>query len=84
MANSMKFYCVYAETGDGPIYSGTLAEAKKIAREHADVDCRDVEIERVECGMNRASIINLANHAGGWCISSELVIIIKPSRGRHR
>jgi hypothetical protein len=59
----MKFYYTGAE-GDAP-YTITLAEAKKIARDAAEVSYHDIEVTLVDVSTDRDNVLRLLNNSGG-------------------
>jgi len=82
----MKFYQIVSDyfiDCDGAQHFATLAAAKKVARDAADYMDQNIEIERVEIGMTKADIIALANRRN-WCVSSEVVYVTVPRKGKKK
>lgn len=79
----MKFYSTIMAT-DQPRFFATLAEARKAAREHADSEREEVEIERGDVRTDREGILRLLNQAGGYWITDDSFqkIIVRPRGGK--
>jgi len=67
----MRFYQI-SEPINGQRFFATLDEAKLAAREAAAQLGQPIEVKRVTCGDDKASIMKLANGMD-WCLSSETV-----------
>ena len=74
----MRFYQI-SEPNNGRRFFATLDVAKAAAREVAAQLGEMVEVERVACGDDKASIMKLANGLD-WCLSSVVVYNAKAKR----
>jgi hypothetical protein len=59
-------------------WHGTLAEAKKAARDAAELDGSEVTVEKVKIATTKAGIVNLANQTD---CAGDVVYVAKP-RGK--
>lgn len=77
-AEPMRFYQI-SEPINGQRFFATLDEAKAAAREAASQLGQTIEVKRVTCGDDKASILKLAN-GQEWCLTAETVYNARSSR----